>query len=858
MGALAVALGIGSALLGGAGVAFADSTGSPAAQSSADGGAAAGAGPSVTRAERRAAAKGDDAESPTTGKKRFRSAAGPGVADRTARAGHRLRRDDDTAGAADSATGEAVSDTVRATRVPRRLAASAAPAPDTSVVTPASQSVPARPRVVRVLETLTRDLSARPQPATPAQTALLSLLVAWTSRVSGQAEPTAALRSTTSTAPTALATVAVTPTFVQVAAATPQTPQTSVAVKYSGAQTAGDTNVVAIGWNNATSTIRSVTDSAGNTYRAAVPTARGSGISQAIYYASGISSAAAGSNTVTVVFNTATPYVDLRALEYRGLDPVDPFDVGASGKGWGRSASSGTVRTTAGNELVFGAGITTGGFTAAGSGFSSRIITTPDGDIAQDKAVSTAGRYSATASLRGYSRWLMQVATFRAASAPAAVPDTTAPTVSVSVPAGTVSGTVTFTATATDNVGVAGVQFLVDNAAVGAADPSSPYSVSWNSAGAANGAHTVTARATDTSGNTALSAPIVFTVGNTAVDSLAPTVSVTVPGGTVSGTVTLTATASDNVAVAGVQFLVDNKVIGSQDNSSPYSVSWNSAGVSNGTHTLTARAIDTSGNTAVSAPVTVTVANTAVAPPIFVGDYSTGNFSQWSVVQNKYFNSYGKDYVPQYPATIVNDPVKGKVARFEVRSGDYPGFVSGDRSEVQSTTALSGGATEGQTSWYSLSTKFDAGFPQNHANLGWGLVNQWHASDAGGSPPLAFIVNGQNGYLSLMAERQSAPAQYLGKVILWQTPLNVGTWHDITMEVTWSASDTIGSVRLWENGVAQTLTNGSTTYHVRTLVPGGGGVYYKEGYYRQRDLAPTGIVYHAGFRVASTQAGLGL
>jgi hypothetical protein len=78
------------------------------------------------------------------------------------------------------------------------------------------------------------------------------------------------------------------------------------------------------------------------------------------------------------------------------------------------------------------------------------------------------------------------------------------------------------------------------------------------------------------------------------------------------------------------------------------------------------------------------------------------------------------------------------------------------------------------------------------------------------------------------------------------------------MRVTWSASDSIGSVELWHDGVLQTLTNGQTEYNVRTLTPGGGGVYYKEGYYRQAGIAPTGVVYHAGFRVASTQAALGL
>jgi len=86
------------------------------------------------------------------------------------------------------------------------------------------------------------------------------------------------------------------------------------------------------------------TDSAGNTYQLAVPTATGSGISQAIYYAPNIKAAAAGTNTVTATFDAPTLYVDLRALEYSGLDPVNPFDVGASASGTGTSATSGAVK----------------------------------------------------------------------------------------------------------------------------------------------------------------------------------------------------------------------------------------------------------------------------------------------------------------------------------------------------------------------------------------------------------------------------------------------------------------------------------------------------------------------------------
>ena len=192
-------------------------------------------------------------------------------------------------------------------------------------------------------------------------------------------------------------------------------------------------------------------------------------------------------------------------------------------------------------------------------------------------------------------------------------PDIAAPTVVVSAPTGSMSGTVSLSATASDNVGVSGVQFFVDGNAVGVEDSSSPYGVSFNTTTIANGVHTVTARARDAAGNTTVSAPVSITVANP--DITAPTVSLTGPanGASVSGTVSLTATASDNVGVSGVQFLVDNVALGAEDTSSPYSATWDTTTASNGTHTLTARARDAAGNTTTTSAVTVTVAN--AAPP---------------------------------------------------------------------------------------------------------------------------------------------------------------------------------------------------------------------------------------------------
>jgi len=181
-----------------------------------------------------------------------------------------------------------------------------------------------------------------------------------------------------------------------------------------------------------------------------------------------------------------------------------------------------------------------------------------------------------------------------------------------------VSGTVTVAANASDNVGVAGVQFRLDGANLGAEDTSAPFSISWNTLGAANGTHTLTTIARDAAGNSTTSAAVTVTVSNAPPpDTTPPTVSLTAPsnGTTVSGAVTVAANASDNVGVVGVQFLLDGAALGAEDASAPYSVSWNTTGATNGAHTLTAVARDAAGNSTTSAAVTVTVSNNAPPPP---------------------------------------------------------------------------------------------------------------------------------------------------------------------------------------------------------------------------------------------------
>jgi hypothetical protein len=209
-------------------------------------------------------------------------------------------------------------------------------------------------------------------------------------------------------------------------------------------------------------------------------------------------------------------------------------------------------------------------------------------------------------------------------TSPPPPPDTSPPSVSITAPtpgAGALSGQVTVSAAAADNVGVAGVQFKLNGADLGAEDTGQPYSIAWNTTTVTSGSHTLTAVARDAAGNTTTSSPVTVTVSNTTPpqpDTTPPTVSVTAPaaGGTaLSGSVTLSANAADNVDVVSVQFKVNGANVGAEDTGAPYSISWDSAGVANGSYVITALARDAAGNTTLSAGVSVTVSNGAANPP---------------------------------------------------------------------------------------------------------------------------------------------------------------------------------------------------------------------------------------------------
>ena len=94
--------------------------------------------------------------------------------------------------------------------------------------------------------------------------------------------------------------------------------------------------------------------------------------------------------------------------------------------------------------------------------------------------------------------------------------DTTPPTIALTAPAAssTVTSTVAVSGIATDNVGVAGVQFRLDGVNLGAEVATPPYTVTWNTTTAPDGGHVLTAVARDAAGNRATSAGVTVTVAN--------------------------------------------------------------------------------------------------------------------------------------------------------------------------------------------------------------------------------------------------------------------------------------------------------------------------------------------------------
>lgn len=162
----------------------------------------------------------------------------------------------------------------------------------------------------------------------------------------------------------------------------------------------------------------------------------------------------------------------------------------------------------------------------------------------------------------------------------------------------------------------------------------------------------------------------------TEVDTTAPIVAVDTFTNPISGTAAFSATATDNDTVSAVQFYIDGIIVGAPDTSAPYSYSFDSNTLANGNHTVSAKATDGSGNTAMSSVVSFTVQNTIVQP--------TGNITVTNIVIND--NGANKT-ITDFPLFIDNDNVTnnqintvsvGTHVISEITDPNYTRVISGD------------------------------------------------------------------------------------------------------------------------------------------------------------------------------------
>jgi hypothetical protein len=337
------------------------------------------------------------------------------------------------------------------------------------------------------------------------------------------------------------------------------------------------------------------------------------------------------------------------------------------------------------------------------------------------------------------------------------VPDTTAPTVSISAPASgaTVSGSVTASANASDNIGVASVQFQLDGANVGTLDTFAPYNFAWDTTASTNGAHTLRAIAKDAAGNSTTSAAVSVTVNNTTPDTTPPTVSISSPanGVTVSGTITVSANASDNIGVASVQFQLDGANVGTLDTVAPYNFAWNTATATNASHTLRAIAKDAANNSTTSASVTVTVNNTAPAPDTTPPSVPSGltataasssqiNLGWTASTDNVGVTGYkvfrGGTQIGTSTTTSFSDTGLPASTSFSytVAAFDAAGNTSAQSASATATTlAAGGGGIPNTLGWFQIpNTQLAPNCPSDPAIQGndgcWAVIGAWNSGIA--------------------------------------------------------------------------------------------------------------------------------
>lgn len=224
------------------------------------------------------------------------------------------------------------------------------------------------------------------------------------------------------------------------------------------------------------------------------------------------------------------------------------------------------------------------------------------------------------------------------------------------------------------------------------------------------------------------------------------------------------------------------------------------------------------------------VAPAAMAEPIWVGDFETGDWSQWSSEIDVHEGTTDR-------VQVVTEPVaQGRFAlKTTVRHGDINN--NGSRAEVVLREPM---FHQGDDVWFHWFTMFPEDYQPTEK---WVLYTQWHSSGFG--VPLGFNLHDETLSFRVMGHEYDRRSDWTGGT-MWEAQLERGKWMEFLLHVKFSDADD-GFIEVWKDG--EQIVAG--TNHP-TLDPGD-YVYLKQGLYRDKSIPYDMTIYHDGMTAYSSR-----
>jgi hypothetical protein len=238
--------------------------------------------------------------------------------------------------------------------------------------------------------------------------------------------------------------------------------------------------------------------------------------------------------------------------------------------------------------------------------------------------------------------------------------------------------------------------------------------------------------------------------------------------------------------------------------------------------------------------------STPPPPPWFVGDFETGDLSQWPYLGDA------------HGVSVVSSPTRGPSSRYAARAEttDVPdSSVGGDASYVESGSFGLPWENDGSDAWFSISVLLPSGtnpaYPGTFTpspSSGWNMFMEWHISPgvSGQSPYVG--VRGGHLVFRLVGGQESSPQSHW---VADTTPLQFDHWYDIQVRMKWSPDPDVGYAEWWVDGVRKFAGDFPTLY--RRTNGSASSVMFDAGHYRGTQ-SWTDTVYFDGVKVGPARA----